>query len=240
VPSRTGSRGRGLWIAGGFAVALAAAVGVTVLVMSQRESRPPAVAAATPAPTTPAPAAATPTPTPPVATPATPAPPNAMVAPPDATPAEPLSPVDPVKPVHHEPAKPHVAATPMSDKMREFERLATTRHCMAATMMMRELAPTSELSKKLQECQQGQSKAFSNYMDPSSEPWVRAYSEDLAATGKTDLAEKQLDGYYYSRAINACRNKDAADAKASIAKVKSAQYRDLAPRTCKALGTPLD
>jgi eukaryotic-like serine/threonine-protein kinase len=264
----TRSGRRGVWIAGGLAAAVLAAVVVVAVTASHDE--PGAKAAGEPAKPTPVVAAALPAVPLDAAAPAS-APGDAawpdLAVPAPGVPAAPAAAVA-VSP--HHPARPHPAATPATrpqavaadnpqavapfvpppapaqpaltdaEKIARFDQAIATRHCQRALTIGQGLyAKGPQYMQKVQACMQARSKAMQDYASPETEPWMIALAEDMAEMGQGQNGEQALAGYYYARTAKACQAKDAAAAKASYAKIKAANLHETAQKVCHSLGIDL-
>jgi eukaryotic-like serine/threonine-protein kinase len=223
---------------------LAAAVlgGVVVVAATSKHDQPPApVAAVTPPPAVHAAvpaavdagawpalidAAQVAAVEPPVAKPSRPAHPHVSRAPQPEAKASEVAPFVP-------PAAPAQPSDP--DKAKAFDKAIATRHCQRALTLAQSLTSSGpQYMQQVTACMNARTAALQDYSSPATEPWIIALADDMADMGKPDIGAQQLDGYYYARGAKACQAKDAGQAKAMYAKVKSATLRTPFVQVCKA------
>ena len=124
--------------------------------------------------------------------------------------------------------------------MKAFDQAIATRHCQRAVTLARDLMATGpQYMQKVQQCIKARSDAMADFASPATEPWVLALAEDMAEMGQPQVGAQQIDAYYYSRAAKDCQAKNASDAKAVYAKIKSDKLRAPAVQVCKAYGIAL-
>jgi serine/threonine-protein kinase len=138
------------------------------------------------------------------------------------------------------PAKPEPPPMADADKEKAFDQAIATRHCQRAVTLAQSLVTKSpEYMRKVTECIKARSEAMKDFSSPATEPWIIALSEDMVEMGQAQVGEQQLDAYYYSRAAKDCQAKNAGDAKAMYAKIKTDKLRQPAVQVCKAFGIAL-
>jgi eukaryotic-like serine/threonine-protein kinase len=138
------------------------------------------------------------------------------------------------------PPKPEPPPMADGDRVKAFDQAIATRHCQrAVTLAQGLMSKGPEYMQKATECINARSEALKDFASPSTEPWVLALAEDMAELGQPQVGAQQIDAYYYSRAAKDCQAKNAGDAKAVYAKIKSDKLREPAVQVCKAYGITL-
>jgi serine/threonine-protein kinase len=146
------------------------------------------------------------------------------------TTAETVAIVAPNKPVATQPVPP--APTAPSSTQAEFRVALATHHCKRALELARQLG--SSYIVESMECLKKRGSVLGQLSDPAAEPWVQAVIDEFEAAGKHANTVTLLDQMYAARAIRACQQHDATEARDQAAKITGPLWLGNAKRACGA------